>query len=96
MRVEDGCSSRCPGRFTHLFLVVVIATTVVAIFGMTSHKDESEDKDRAVREAIGDQSPHTWVSNLQISSLTGLFYEPTSSRPGSGSNNVPRGRPHDL
>jgi len=48
------------GDLLILFLVVLMATIVAAIFGMTSHKDEQKDEARAVREAIGDQSPHAW------------------------------------
>jgi len=48
------------GDLLILFLIVVMATIVAAISRMTSHKDEREDKARAVREAIGHQSPHTW------------------------------------
>ena len=47
------------GDLLILFLVVVTATIVAAIFGMTSHEDEPEDRGRAVREAMVDQSPHT-------------------------------------
>jgi hypothetical protein len=47
------------GDLLILFLVVVMATIVAAIFGMTSHKDEREDKACAVQEGTGHQSPHT-------------------------------------
>jgi hypothetical protein len=47
------------GDLLILFLVVVTATIVAAIFGMTSHKDERKDKACAVREAIVHQSLHT-------------------------------------
>jgi len=47
------------GDLLILFLVVVMATIVAAIFGMTSHEDEREDKARAIREAIVHQPPHT-------------------------------------
>ena len=47
------------GDLLILFLAGMITTIAAAIFGMTSHKDEPEDRARAVREAIVDQSPHT-------------------------------------
>jgi hypothetical protein len=47
------------GDLPIVFLTVVIATIVAAVFRMTSHKDEREDKARAIREAIVHQSPHT-------------------------------------
>jgi hypothetical protein len=52
-------TSDAMGDLPIVFLTVVIATIVAAIFGMTSHKDEPEDRARAVREAIVHQSPHT-------------------------------------
>jgi hypothetical protein len=42
-----------------LFLVVVMATIVAAVFGITSHKDERKDKACAVREPRVHQSPDT-------------------------------------
>jgi hypothetical protein len=84
------------GDLPIVFLTVVIATIVAAVFRMTSHKDERKDKACAVREAIAHQSPHTGVSNLQISGLTGIFYEPISSWPSVGSTNVPEGYPLAL
>lgn len=52
-------TAHATGELLILFLAVAIAIIAVAISGMTSHKDEREDKACAVQEGTGHQSPHT-------------------------------------